>query len=42
MSEPGGKWAVGYPSVIMMICLVPDCRASIRRLSRNACCMFVP
>ena len=39
---PASKWAVGSPSVIMMICLVPVWRASIWRLSRNVCCMFVP
>ncbi len=39
---PVSKWAVGSPSVIMMICFVPIWRASSWRLSRNACCMFVP
>ena len=39
---PGSKWAVGSPSVIMMICFVPPWRASMRRLSMKPCCMFVP
>ncbi len=38
----GMMCAVGSPSVIMMICLVPARCASIRRASMSPCCMFVP
>ena len=39
---PGSKWAVGSPSVTMMICLVPGWRDRSRRLIWKPCCMLVP